>query len=351
MAQVSARLLPYAELAPKKLGWSAGSLLDRLPLLTAAREAVHALRISHSVESPMSHKAASSKIRELLRRYDCLVPYHEVRTRFLGNIASPGFTVSPMRIVEDLWGGDLPVFASMDDANELIGELVNGLWNALTRHQKRTAPFRLVRVQGEPSPEALSRLALVRRQEIDGFVGGLFHGADDIDLPRKASDALDRLAEARAMFAAVEDLIARGIDPKEAADVATTWKHLAEMQKIVEREMHTVVVECARAAAGHGDGRRASDAALVLARRWVRTAMRTTPGRDLLPVTWLHRAIEPTDGEATARVALCALRTLAGRERGSVCGHMRRCNHSRNMSIGPYATTTRRNLPSSASSC
>jgi hypothetical protein len=37
------------------------------------------------------------------------VPCHEVRTRFLGNIAAPQLAVSPMQIVKDLWGGELPV--------------------------------------------------------------------------------------------------------------------------------------------------------------------------------------------------------------------------------------------------
>ena len=104
-----------------------------------------------------------------------------------------------------------------------------------------------MRVQSEPTPDTLSRLALVRRQEIDGFVEGLFQGADEIDLPPKASDALDALAEARAMFAAVEDRTAKGIKPEEAAEVATTVKHLSEMQKVVEREMHAVVLACTRA--------------------------------------------------------------------------------------------------------
>ena len=49
---------------------------------------------------------------------------------------------SPMKMVEALWGGELPTFDSIDDANELIGALVMGLWNRLTRHQERSAPWR-----------------------------------------------------------------------------------------------------------------------------------------------------------------------------------------------------------------
>ena len=49
---------------------------------------------------------------------------------------------SPMKMVEALWGGELPTFDSIDDANELIGALVMGLWNRLTHHQERSAPWR-----------------------------------------------------------------------------------------------------------------------------------------------------------------------------------------------------------------
>lgn len=188
-----------------------------------------------------------AKVKDLLRRYECPVPYHEVRTRFLGNIASPEMSASPIRIVEDLWGGEMPAFESMDDANELIGALVNGLWNALTRHQKRTEPFRLIRIQGDVTPEALGRLARIRQQEIDGFVEGLLQDAEEIDVPEKASKALDVLAEVRAMLAGTVDLVERGVRPEEASQLPATFKHLRELQRIIEREMHGVVLDCTRA--------------------------------------------------------------------------------------------------------
>jgi hypothetical protein len=88
--------------------------------------------------------ASDEQVRTLLERYKCPVPFHEVRTRFLGNIATPVVSASPLKVVEDLWGGELPAFDSIDAANELIGALVMGLWNRLTRHQDRSSPFRLM---------------------------------------------------------------------------------------------------------------------------------------------------------------------------------------------------------------
>ena len=88
----------------------------------------------------------SQQVHRLLRQYACPVPYHEVRTRFLGNIASPELSASPLQGVKNLWGGTLPEFELIEDLNRLIDALINGLWNALTIHQKRSEPFRLVKV-------------------------------------------------------------------------------------------------------------------------------------------------------------------------------------------------------------
>jgi hypothetical protein len=51
--------------------------------------------------------ASDDQVRALLQRYRCPVPFHAVRTRFLGNIASPDMQASPIKMVEALWGGEL----------------------------------------------------------------------------------------------------------------------------------------------------------------------------------------------------------------------------------------------------
>jgi hypothetical protein len=141
--------------------------------------------------------ADEKKVKALLAAHACPVPFHEIRTRFLGSIASPGLSVSPFEVMKSLWGGQLPEFESLDAVNELIGALINGLWNSLTRHQKRSEPFRLMRTSVPETRAGLAELALIRRQELDGFIEGLFGGADELDLPAKASAALDTLRDDR----------------------------------------------------------------------------------------------------------------------------------------------------------
>ncbi|WP_306286607.1 hypothetical protein [Sphingomonas sp. Ant20] len=109
-------------------------------------------------------------VRALLCRHACPVLFHAVRTRFLGNIATPLLSASPLLVVEGLWGGKMPEFDSVAEAETLIGMLLQGLWNDLARHQKRSQPFRLTRLPIEATVPSLRYFGQVRMEELDGFV-------------------------------------------------------------------------------------------------------------------------------------------------------------------------------------
>lgn len=180
----------------------------------------------------------------LLKKHECPVPFHEIRTRFLGNIATPAISASPLQVIKHLWGGELPAFDSLEAFNELLDALVQGLWNDLTRHQKRSQPFRLTRVTIEPTATNLNRYALVRLQEADGFVEGLFNGEDVIDLPERAHEAVGHLAEMRAMMAGVCGQVSRMPDVQDQTQVERTFRHLREMTRVMETEIHEAVLSC-----------------------------------------------------------------------------------------------------------
>ena len=193
-------------------------------------------------------KAPSEKTaRALLEKHDCPVPFHEVRTRFLGNIATPELSASPLQIIKDLWGGELPVFDSIDELNGLLDALVQGLWNDLTRHQKRSQPFRLTRVPMEPTAANLRQYGLIRLQELDGFIEGLFNGEEAIDLPERTHQAIAHLSELRAMMAGICELVSRDPNADDRTQLDTTFKHLRELTRIMETEIHEAVLSCTRA--------------------------------------------------------------------------------------------------------
>jgi hypothetical protein len=186
-------------------------------------------------------------VQALLVRYQCPVPFHEVRTRFLGNIATPDMSASPIKTVESLWGGELPEFDTIDAANELIGALIMGLWNRLSRHQQRSSPFRLTRRTMPATREGLATLASMRLQELDGFIEGLFGSKDTLDLPERAHHGLNALAEVRSLFAATRDLAVDETISAPSKQVETTLRQLRELTKNAEQEINAVVLSCTRA--------------------------------------------------------------------------------------------------------
>jgi hypothetical protein len=195
----------------------------------------------------MPSTASDNQVRALLERYRCPVPFHIVRTRFLGNIASPDTQSSPIRMVEALWGGELPMFDSVDDANELIGALVMGLWNRLTLHQERSAPFRLTRIEVPATREGLAVLARLRREELEGFIEGLFGDEERLDLPERAHKGLGTLAEIRAMLEGAQVLAEDPTKSVAPADVTVTIRQFRECTRIAEHEIHEAVLSCTRA--------------------------------------------------------------------------------------------------------
>lgn len=192
-------------------------------------------------------KAPTEKaVKALLEKHACPIAFHEVRTRFLGSIATPGFS-SPLGAIEELWGGELPAFDSMDDANALLETLAQGLWNDLTLHQKRSHPFRLTRLPMESTAENLGRFGLVRLEELDGFIEGLFNGEAAIDLPERGHEAVWNLFEMGDMMGGIHELVTRDPDADDLKQLEPTFKQLRELTRIMETEINEAVLACARA--------------------------------------------------------------------------------------------------------
>jgi hypothetical protein len=84
----------------------------------------------------------------------------------------------------------------------------------------------LVRVEIPATREGIARVALIRREELDGFVGGLFGKEESLELPEGAHRALEVLSELRAMFEGIRDLVGDPTKPATAEDVAQVRRGL-----------------------------------------------------------------------------------------------------------------------------
>ena len=199
------------------------------------------------MKKPSLKYVGDRSVRALLARYACPIPFHAVRTRFLGNIATPTLDASPVQTITSLWGGKLPEFDDMAAVNELFEALMS-LWNALAKHQSGTTPYRLARMATTPDPDDLRCLCRTRTEELEGFIDGLFGDEEAIDLPERAHEALGHLGEINAMLRGILDLMERkSAPPASEQDVVSLLKQVRELSRIAEKELHALVLSCTRA--------------------------------------------------------------------------------------------------------
>ena len=199
------------------------------------------------MKKPSLKYVGDQSVRTLLARYACPIPFHAVRTRFLGNIATPKLDASPVQTIKSLWGGELPEFDDMVAVNELFEALMS-LWNALAKHQSSTKPYRLARMAATPDPDDLRRLCRTRTEELESFVDGLFGDEEVIDLPERANEALDKLGEINAMMHGILDLIEReSAPPASEQELVNMFRQVRELSRIAEKELHALVLSCKRA--------------------------------------------------------------------------------------------------------
>ena len=199
------------------------------------------------MKKPSLNYVGDQSVRALLACYACPIPFHAVRTRFLGNIATPKLDASPVQTIKSLWGGELPEFDDMVAVNELFEALMS-LWNTLAKHQSAIKPCRLVRMAATPDPDDLRRLCRTRTEELEGFIDGLFGDEEVIDLPERANEALDNLGEINTMMHGILDLMEReSAPPASEQEVVSMFRKVRELSHIAEKELHALVLSCKRA--------------------------------------------------------------------------------------------------------
>ena len=178
----------------------------------------------------------------MLERYDCPMPFHAVRTHFLGAMCAPG-PVQPMKTLARIWNGTLPAFPSIDAVNELLGVLISGFWNSLVVHQDEAHPYRLTAFPARATREGLACVTEIRAEELHGFLTGVFGDAEHLELPGSMGKSLDALMELEGIFAGMQELLEDPEQPATASDLKGLKTRVAELTAIAEQEMHAVVLD------------------------------------------------------------------------------------------------------------
>jgi len=198
------------------------------------------------MRKPSLKYVGDKAVQALLTQYECPVPFHAVRTRFLGNIATTRADANPVEAIKGLWGGELPEVENFEAINVLL-DTFTSLWNEMAKHQSRKKPFKLSRMTVVATDESLHQYCQTRVDEIDGFVEGLFADQDMIDLPERADEGMMHLGEIRAMLLGVIDLLKRQPLPSAGDELSKTIKNTRDLIRIAQTEINEVVLSCKRA--------------------------------------------------------------------------------------------------------
>ena len=133
-------------------------------------------------------ETADRQLLALLDRYRCPLPFHAARAQLLGALVSPASDYSSREALAALWGKKSPAFSSGDSE---IDAVLQSLSERLSHSETTGETFCLTPLDTQPTREELARLALVRREEIDAFVAGLFGNEEALELTKPAHAALD----------------------------------------------------------------------------------------------------------------------------------------------------------------
>lgn len=199
---------------------------------------------------PVSNKKSQSgnvkvaDIKRLLKRYDCPMPYHAVRARFVGCIACPSIDTHPVQALAALWHGSMPEIPNIDDANDLMQVLLYGVWNPLTILLSGNKPFPLKAMRSPRDRAGLKRFSQTRLDEIDAFVDGLLDNEGDIELPDTAHVAVEDLDKIVSFFDA---FVQFGDEPQTEAEFGEAVRHAEELSYIAERQINEAVRACTEA--------------------------------------------------------------------------------------------------------
>ena len=104
-----------------------------------------------------------------------------------------------------------------------------------------------MRVETPPDRAGLGRLALIRRDELEGFIQGLFGTLEEMDIPEWASQALGELGWVRGYFQATQELTDDSTKSATPKDINETLHNVHVLTKIAEHEIHEAVISCTKA--------------------------------------------------------------------------------------------------------
>jgi hypothetical protein len=193
-----------------------------------------------------SDYAGDAAVKRLLQRYRCPAPFHVVRMRFWGAIASPSFEVSAITTMQRLWSKGPPEFADVHEANAFVQPIMS-LWNELTRYQDGSPKLELEKIGKIDTRERLHAAAKLRVEELyDGFMEGFTDGKIEIDVPPGVGNLVRRVEKGIELLAMTRNTFAKPPGPDDEAMLAECAGTFPLIDEAVQADLNAIAVAVKR---------------------------------------------------------------------------------------------------------
>ena len=172
----------------------------------------------------------------LLEKHGCPTPFHVVRMRFLGEIASLDFGASPIKTVESFWDGELPLFEREGEAS-IFFQTMMSLWTRMARHQEGVL-VKLQKTKKLRDWDDVSAALRMRAEELrDGFLVGFSGSGNAQPVPQHLEDALHGLEKAAEQF----ELVAERVNGPERGEDGLTVDDYRGLLEVHTREAEALL--------------------------------------------------------------------------------------------------------------
>lgn len=182
-------------------------------------------------------------VRKFLANHQSRVPFHVVRLRILGALASPNRELVPMMVFASFWPeGNFPRFETQKQS-ETFFNLFMGLWQRIEKQAADLSPMLETKLAVRNLSD-IRQLLMQRIEELDGgFLEGFWGGCEDLPMTSAMAALIDGLSLESEWYASLlSDLTEISESEAQGARIDSLLVAINERDQICEDAMASLLV-------------------------------------------------------------------------------------------------------------
>jgi hypothetical protein len=176
----------------------------------------------------------------LLGYYNCPTPFHVVKMRILGGIASPNKNLAPIMVFSSFWTENTEPKLQTKKEAEIFFSSFMGLWDKMAKCQT-VSKVKLTNFSRPINSLQLQKILLTRTEEVDfGFVEGFWGGLSNVDIPQIVGQLIDSISETAEVYSDMLKEVRKNPNDDEEK-LSNAYKNIEIYDKTIERAMSALL--------------------------------------------------------------------------------------------------------------